>query len=327
MFGRKNKTISKRQQEKRKLTFQALSDRRLMAADISLSGGTLEVNADHHDERITVENVLQTLNIGGGRFGSGTTSTIKIPRIQVRVEDFTTGGVQTQLFNPSYVQRLSIQGGAGSDVIDVKVSRPATVNGGDGMDWIYGGPLADVLRGGGGGDRIYGRDGDDQLFGESGNDRLYGDNHNDTLDGGSGSDYLYGFNGDDVLLGGSGTDFMYGGNNNDVLRGGSSRDYLRGQSGHDRLIGESGNDDLEGGSGNDVLIGGSGADSMHSSTGYDRYLVIEGQGDIVEDKSSYDARINFANTTIDAIRTTRQQHRMGHCPIQVMDQQQRRSSR
>ena len=39
---------------------------------------------------------------------------------------------------------------------------------------------------------------------------------------------------------------------------------------------------------------------MNSSTGYDRYLVIEGQGDIVEDKSSDDARINFANTTIDA---------------------------
>lgn len=287
---------------KRPLSMETLGDRRLLAADISLNAGILEIDADGHNDDITVENYSAPFitNAGKGSFLGGLSFTsVSLLQYKVTVHDMTTGGIQTEYFNPLDVDRIDISGGAGNDVIDVLVDRPAIIDGGIGWDWIYGGPQDDILYGGSSVDRMYGRGGSDQMFGQGGSDYMYGGNGDDRLEGSSGMDRLYGQNGNDVLLGGSSTDYLYGGNHDDELRGGTSRDYLRGQSGNDRLIGDSGNDDLEGSTGNDVLIGGTGSDDMHSGTGLDRFLVTVGEGDDVEDKSSADARINFINTTSD----------------------------
>ncbi|HEX9823393.1 MAG TPA: calcium-binding protein [Actinomycetota bacterium] len=74
-----------------------------------------------------------------------------------------------------------ICGTSGDDVliVDPAATYPVTVSGGDGDDWIVGGPKADVLRGG---------DGRDRLFGGPGNDTLNGGAGPDTLIGGPGAD-------------------------------------------------------------------------------------------------------------------------------------------
>lgn len=57
---------------------------------------------------------------------------------------------------------------------------------------------------------IEGGDGIDKLFGRSGNDELYGFANNDILDGGKGIDKLFGGDGKDTLIGGRGRDDLYG---------------------------------------------------------------------------------------------------------------------
>ncbi|MEQ1669387.1 MAG: S8 family serine peptidase, partial [Hyphomicrobium sp.] len=77
------------------------------------------------------------------------------------------------------------------------------LEGGDGIDVIYGYD---------GNDRMGGDDGDDQLYGGAGGDDLRGGNGNDILAGGDGSDIIDGGYGDDVIYAGKGVEnFVYGG--------------------------------------------------------------------------------------------------------------------
>src|ERR1051325_719577 len=66
------------------------------------------------------------------------------------------------------------------------------------------------------------------------------------LIGGNGSDTLIGGSGKDRMYGGPGSDNLYGGTNDDRLRGGAGDDVLTGGAGHDRLLGQAGNDFLNG---------------------------------------------------------------------------------
>jgi len=90
------------------------------------------------------------------------------------------------------------------------------------------------------------------------------------LIGGSGSDTIIGGAGKDRIFGGPDHDELYGNANDDDLRGGSGDDLLMGAAGHDRLFGQAGNDDLNGNrlawdrAESDQLVGGAGNDTLFS---------------------------------------------------------------
>ena len=132
------------------------------------------------------------------------------------------------LYASTGVTSVSVLGGAGNDVIRVgdDVTKPTTLLGGGGDDWIHGANSKntilgedgnDVLVGGSADDVIYGGDGDDIVLGEGGNDNMFGQDGNDSLYGGAGVDLIRGGNDDDLIAGGEGADLLYGENGNDTL--------------------------------------------------------------------------------------------------------------
>ncbi|MBN3907847.1 MAG: DUF4347 domain-containing protein [Nostoc sp. NMS1] len=82
------------------------------------------------------------------------------------------------------------------------------------------------LNGGNGIDLLWGSEYDDLLNGNDGADALYGDKGNDILNGGKGIDLLDGGQGNDILNGGDNADALYGGKGNDTLIGGASIDFF-----------------------------------------------------------------------------------------------------
>ena len=151
-----------------------------------------------------------------------------------------------------------ISGGIGDDVIsgdgqyftDPSFNIPVSLQGDDYVD------------GGDGVDSIYGFAGADTLLGGNGNDFLFGDyssldvayHGNDSLDGGEGDDRLEGMGGDDTLIGGNGSDSLYGGSGNDVLNGGAGFNVLDGGTGDDTLVAQGYSDTLTGGAGHDRYV-------------------------------------------------------------------------
>ncbi len=148
----------------------------------------------------------------------------------------------------------------------------------------------DILEGGEGLDRLFGGAGDDLLRGGAGSDRIEGEAGNDVLDGGADADVIYGdrssqtYESDNTLLfSGTADD----GNSftlifrrhqdvdepagNDVLRGGTQEDMLFGQDGNDELDGGRDDDMLEGGLGDDTYIfeRGGGSDTVFDLAGTD----------------------------------------------------------
>ncbi|WP_299931168.1 calcium-binding protein [uncultured Nocardioides sp.] len=91
----------------------------------------------------------------------------------------------------------------------------ATMNGGDGGDY---------LRPAGGDDRLVGGRGHDKIFGRGGDDTIRGSAGNDTLDGGEGRDDVRGQQGRDKLLGRGGGDTLLGGPGRDTVDGANGRD-------------------------------------------------------------------------------------------------------
>lgn len=104
-------------------------------------------------------------------------------------------------------------------VITVKVGTNKTniLNGGEGIDMLFGNKKADILNGEGGDDLLCGGNGADNLNGGDGNDILDGGKGNDRLDGGAGNDILRGNAGGDRLTGGAGADLFSGGPGNDIM--------------------------------------------------------------------------------------------------------------
>jgi hypothetical protein len=77
----------------------------------------------------------------------------------------------------------------------------------------------------------------DLLDGGSGVDRIWGMAGNDLIRGGVDSDFLDGREGDDIVLGGGGNDTIDGFTGRDILIGGTGSDRSIGGSGEDLLIG------------------------------------------------------------------------------------------
>ncbi|QOV88299.1 calcium-binding protein [Humisphaera borealis] len=210
---------------------ERLEQRQLLTTSLS-AAGVLTVNGTALADAVTV-NVVSGL-------------------VQVK-----EGGVVKGNFTPALVKSIIINGLAGNDSLQVfdAVTAPATLNGGDGDDFLRGGGGKDVLNGG---------------------------NNNDVLDGGLKGDVFNGNAGIDfadysarttavnVSLDGVAND----GNpslleNDNVMpdveniRGGSAGDTLAGSALANILIGNGGNDTLRGGGGRDVLFGGNGTDTLN----------------------------------------------------------------
>lgn len=143
-----------------------------------------------------------------------------------------------------------------------------TVNGGSGLDIVFGSDAAPST--------LYGGEGDDHLLaGERGA----------VLDGGPGDDWLIGAAGRDRLLGRAGDDRLDGHAGNDVARGGDDADRISGGWGHDIISGGPGRDDLRGGPRDDTIYardgyrddvnGGMGRDQAGIDRGRDRVRSIE----------------------------------------------------
>lgn len=158
---------------------------------------------------------------------------------------------------------------------------------------------ANTLNGGTGMDGIYGFGGDDKIEGGNGNDYLDGGANNDTVRGGYGNDQVFGGSGNDVVDGHWGFDTIDGGIGSDTVEykffnyqadvnlatgrvnftaaysqggqfdtlvsiehvvTGNAGDKITGNAVANRLNGAGGNDTINGGLGNDTLVGAAGAD-------------------------------------------------------------------
>lgn len=202
-----------------------------------------------------------------------------------------------------------LDGGVGNDIV-LSGSGTDVVFGGDGADLLYGDGLtpdvgAEFGLGGSVGDPALMDD--DYLDGGAGVDRLFGFLGDDVLLGGEGADYLFGdtvpengpavhllytsatfyyglvaFESSDYWFTSveGGADYLDGGDGNDILRGDGGNDVLLGGNQNDELIGDDGNvaqvqqgdDFLDGGDGDDLLVGGGGADILIGGEGSDRLI-------------------------------------------------------
>ncbi len=180
-------------------------------------------------------------------------------RIEVAINGKSKGR-----FESTTIQSISIDAKGGNDLVELvgRIFIPASIEGGNGDDRLYGGYGNDFISGGGGKDAIYGGRGNDRLDGGAGNDLIHGELGNDELFGGAGNDKLMGDEGADAIEGGLGNDTLYGGSGNDTLTGDEGNDQLYGESGRDLLFGGLGDDYLNGGGQGDTLDGGPGRNKL-----------------------------------------------------------------
>jgi Ca2+-binding RTX toxin-like protein len=182
-----------------------------------------------------------------------------------------------QLFNPldadptKAFSSIAINGNGGNDRITVGagVLLDATIDGGSGNDWIWGGGGNDTINAGWGNDHVYGGPGNDVINGEAGNDKLWGGAGDDQMIGENGHDWLHGGAGDDEGTGGNGFDHLHGDDGNDVLHGDAGKDHVHGGLGDDELYGEGDNDLIYGEDGNDWIHGGDNKDKLWGGLGDD----------------------------------------------------------
>lgn len=115
--------------------------------------------------------------------------------------------------------------------------------------------------------------------GGDGNDTVLGSESADMMHGNAGQDYLFGEGGNDYMNGDEGNDFLSGGKDDDTLLGSSGHDLLEGGDGDDVLYGgdiayyvekDTGDDTLDGGAGNDELYGGNDNDLLIGGAGNDK---------------------------------------------------------
>ncbi|CAA9476033.1 MAG: Alkaline phosphatase [uncultured Solirubrobacteraceae bacterium] len=104
---------------------------------------------------------------------------------------------------------------------------PATIDAGDGDDFVLTGTHDDTLVGG---------EGDDRLLDSGGNNKLDGGAGDDSLQSGDGSDTVVAGDGNDGVFGDGGTDTVLGGGGDDSLAGGDGADSLSGGDGNDRFF-------------------------------------------------------------------------------------------
>jgi Ca2+-binding RTX toxin-like protein len=167
---------------------------------------------------------------------------------------------------------VSIDGGAGNDVL-WSLQAESTLIGGAGDDYYIFSSHDDVVveAAGGGDDTIEAwhdidlggfTNIENLVLGIGGGTTATGNAFDNKITGNAGANVLYGLDGNDTLDGG--TNSGGGVSNNDSLYGGN---------GDDRLEGWVGSDVLEGGDGNDTLVAGFGTDQLTGGAGSDTFAV------------------------------------------------------
>jgi len=301
---RSDRTLRNRQKS-RKVTFEQLEGRRVLAAmfdahiptsvsdvvsyssyssiDWDASTGILTLNGTLGDDNASVSQV-SSISRSFEATLNGTTETIKLNRMQSISEIVFNGHSGDDTFvNDTHIDSSAnggngndtLTGGTGSDNLDGG-SGDDTLSGGGGVDYLYGQNGNDSLSGGAGDDFMYGNDGQDVMEGGDGDDGMYGGDDADTIVGGSGDDRMFGQSGADILDGENGDDYIVGDDGKDVIQGGDGCDTIEGGDQSDTISGNAGSDDIDGGAGADEIEGGSGADEIDGGDGND---VIHGNGD------------------------------------------------
>jgi len=257
--------------------------------DTALNGLELDSFNDHIDGGSGADNILGGLGhdtILGGDGGD---------RIfgdrHDRNGDFTYSGgldINFESLDASLHGNDVIDGGQGVDYIYGNAGNDY-IDGGTEGDFIWGDSkyLAgqyhgnDILKGGEGNDQLVGGGADDSLWGGVGEDLLVGDEvrYNDgtvsvLTDDLHGSDEIHGGDAADQIIGGGAADLIYGDDGDDVIWGDSQvvdGSYITADTYHgdDRIYGGAGNDSIKGDGGNDTIHGGAGADSLEGGQGND----------------------------------------------------------
>jgi Ca2+-binding RTX toxin-like protein len=168
----------------------------------------------------------------------------------------------------------SARGGDGNDTINgtANGTLPATLDGGNGNDYLKGGSSGpNFFAGGAGNDTIfYGTIGDKLIGDMSGDDYISATSVNAVstasapvlIVDNTGNNFFLGSSTVDSIVGGAGNDFMFGGAGDDTLLGADGNNTLAGGNGNDYIVGGSGNDSIIGGAGSDGMLGGGGNDSF-----------------------------------------------------------------
>lgn len=268
LLGLQNKKKSRTRKSRRcrkKLTFDSLESRRMLAGIFFDSGtGFVTVAGDNSS------------NIGQFTMLNG--STVRATMDATYLSDF----------NVADVTKIIFIGFGGNDRFTNSTAIDSLLLGNDGNDILTGGSGFDAINGGNDNDQIFGEGGNDRLFAGFGNDRVDGGDGNDTMFGTAGTNTINGDAGDDIVFGGDGVDTINGGEGidsifagagNDILSAGnggvpgspgvSQADLILGLGGDDTFVGGTGLNVFWGGDGNDTMIGGSGENRMHGQNGND----------------------------------------------------------
>jgi len=191
---------------------ESLEGRQLCSATATQTSGVLTIQGTSVRDHIMISDV-QVGNVTG------------VHVVDVTQTPNTDCGT---FFGTTYVVAY---GYAGDDEIDASAtSKPCSLYGGDGNDYLFGGSGSDDLEGGADTDMLFGGANDDALFGDSGDDYLEGDDGDDFLSGDVGNDTLEGDDGADILHGDDGDDhfaFLQDGDP-DYVDGGSGTDTVHG---------------------------------------------------------------------------------------------------
>jgi hypothetical protein len=280
-----------------KPNLESLEGRRLMAADASVFGSELVINADTDGGSLVVERA----SLGG--------------ELVVRSNSHSRNSTELR-FDADQIASLRIHGSDHADVIRNKTNLPSIISGYAGDDEIHGGSSADKIAGGIGNDLLKGKNGEDRLWGEAGDDILYG---------GSGNDMLNGGGGDDTVVGDKGNDKLYGQAGDDLLRGEDGADRLEGGDGNDTLLGGSEADTLYGGNGRDgVFAGGDPGDVADAGPGEDIVVVQwqddTPQGTVIGFDANEDMQVHFRLDTIieEASRDNEVGERLARSTVETM---------
>ena len=150
---------SQRRDTRRRMFFERLQSREMMAADLSVAGSaSSEVSVTWGDDgQVQVTGSDSNDNIILERDHTG--------NLNIRGAAVTYQGSATEM--PRFdITQLVVDGGAGHDTIINATELPVWLIGGPGNDTLIGGDADDTLEGGAGDDYLEGAGGDDQLFGD-----------------------------------------------------------------------------------------------------------------------------------------------------------------
>ena len=165
-----------------RFSFESLERREMMAADVALAGGVLNIGGTEMDDQVVVSQVDNA--------------------IQVTITDPANGNtLANRSFAASAVKSIHVQCLGGNDFALNNTNKPSTMYGGRGNDHLLGGAARDVV------------------FGEMGDDLICGFAGNDLLDGGADNDAIFGEGGDGEIRGGAGFNLLSGGLGLDSLNG------------------------------------------------------------------------------------------------------------